>query len=271
LASVFSAGIIAAAEPRPIEAFDDNSFFLAEAYNQERGDVQHAFKAVYANDSRRRGWSFNFEQEWWLFSQDHQIAFSIPFFHLREEGERQRGIGDVQLGYRYQLLDETEQIPAVAPGFSLVFPTGDRDEGTGYGVVGYEWGLAASKKLGQRLAVHANLGLTYLPDARARLDDGSLSPRRSLVSYKLAASTVFALSPAVHLLLEWLGESEAEINDNGKKERDFKTVLSPGIRTALINQGSLQTVLGLGIPIGLNRAADNYGVFLYLSVQHRIF
>ena len=81
--TVFSGVAARAAEPRPIDGFDDNSFLVEEAYNQDRGEVQHTLNAVYSNGFWRQGWSFNFEQEWWLFTQDHQVAFSIPFSHLR--------------------------------------------------------------------------------------------------------------------------------------------------------------------------------------------
>ncbi|MBI4528910.1 MAG: transporter [Deltaproteobacteria bacterium] len=261
-----------AADPRPIDGFSDYSFLLEEAYNQERGELQHTLKAFYSQDFRRRGWSFNFEQEWWLFTQDHQVAFTIPFSHLREEGKRQRGVGDILIEYRYQLTEEGSNIPAIAPQFGLILPTGDRNKGTGNGVVGYEWSVAASKKVASRLALHANLGLTYLPRVRVPLDDDQrLSPKRSLVSYDVGASVVFALSSDIHMLLEWVGEFEEEINDKGKKERDFKASLSPGVRAAVINKHGLQTVVGVGIPIGVNGPADNYGVFLYLSVEHKLF
>ncbi len=270
--TLFSAVTARAAEPRPIDGFSDYSFLLEEAYNQERGEVQHTFKAVRNGDSRHHGWSFNFEQEWWLFTEDHQVAVSIPFSHLREEGEKQRGVGDILIEYRYQLLKEGPNIPAVAPQFSLILPTGNRDKGTGSGVVGYEWSIAASKKVASRLALHANLGLTYFPKVRVPLDDDQrLSPKRSLVSYDVGASVVFALSSDIHMLLEWVGEFEEEINDKGKRERDFKAILSPGIRAAVINRDDLQTVVGVGIPIGVSGPADNYGVLLYFSVEHKLF
>ena len=63
-----------AAEPRPIDGFSDHSFLLEEAYNQDRGEVQHTLNAVYSNDFWRRGWSFNFEQEWWLFTERIRIC-----------------------------------------------------------------------------------------------------------------------------------------------------------------------------------------------------
>jgi len=261
-----------AAEPRPIDGFEDYGFLVDEAYNQGRGEVQHTLNAVYTNDFRSRGWSFNFEQEWWFFTEDHQVAFSIPFSHLREEGETHRGVGDILIGYRYQLLEEGPNIPAVASGFTFILPTGNRDKGTGNGVVGYEWSIAASTKVASRLALHANLGLTYLPKVRVPLDENQrLSPKRSLVSYDVGASVVLALSSNIHMLLEWVGEFEEEINNDGKSERVFKAILSPGIRAAVINRDDLQTVLGVGIPIGVTGPADNYGVFLYFSVEHKLF
>jgi hypothetical protein len=262
-----------AAEPRPIDGISDNSFLLEEAYNQEKGEVQHVFNAVYTDDPRRRGWSFNFTQEWSLFSENHELSYSIPFYRIREEGENQRGIGDILLEYRYQLLKEGADIPALAPKFSLILPTGNRNKGTGNGVVGYEWSIALSKKVASRFALHANLGLTYLPKVRAVLDsdDRQLSPKHSLVSYKLGTSAVLAFSSHVHALLEWVGKFDQEINEQGKKTRDFKAIISPGIRAAVVNLEALQTVIGVGAPIGLNGPADRYGLFLYLSVEHKLF
>jgi hypothetical protein len=120
--------------------------------------------------------------------------------------------------------------------------------------------------------VHANVGLTYLPNVRAPLDNSQrLSPRRSLVSYDLGTSVVLAVSSDFHILLEWLGELENEIDGKGKKERLFKAALSPGIRPAVIDKEGVQTVVGVGVPIGLTSPADDVGVFLYFSVEHKFF
>lgn len=260
-----------AAEPRPIDGISDNSFLVEEAYNQEPGVIQHIFNALYINDFQRSGWSFNFTQEWPVFSQDHQLSYSIPSFHLRDGGEKARGVGDILINYRYQALEEGETLPAFTPRFSLILPTGSRNKGTGNGVVGYQWQLPLSKKVASRLAFHGNLGLTYLPRVRVPLEGGGLSPKRSLVSPNLGASAIFALTPHIHMLLEWVGVFEQSLNDEGKRERTFKATLSPGVRTAVVNQENLQTVIGLGIPIGLTRRSDNYGVFLYLSLEHKLF
>src|SRR5574341_420745 len=99
-ALLFSAAAAGGAEPAiPIDGIADNSFLIEEAYNQEEAVVQHIFNAVYAKDPKRRGWAFNFTQEWPVFSQDHQFSYSIPSYRLREDGEAVRGIGDVLLNY----------------------------------------------------------------------------------------------------------------------------------------------------------------------------
>lgn len=258
---------------RPIDGISDNSFLIEEAYNQEAGVVQHIFSASYSSDSRQRGWSFSFTEEWPLFSENHQISVTIPWTHLRDEGQRQNGINDILVNYRYQALDEDTHGVAFAPRFSLILPTGNRRKGTGDGVVGFQWNLPFSKKVTPNVALHANLGLTYLPSVRLPMDTpgNPLSPRRSLVSYNLGASAIYAASARVNFMLEWVGLSEQDIDGDGKRNREFKSILSPGIRAAVINEKELQSVIGLALPVGLNRPAENYGVFLYLSIEHKLF
>ena len=260
------------AEPKtPIEGIEDNSFLVEEAYNQEEGVVQHIFNAVYSKDPKQRGWAFNLTQEWPVFSQDHQFSYTIPSYHLREDGEAVRGIGDVLLNYRYQLLEEADCLPAFAPRFSLILPTGNRHKGTGDGAVGYQWQLPFSKKFPPQFAVHANFGLTYLPKVRAPLDAGGLSPRRSLVSYNLGASAIFAFTSRFHAMVEWVGNFEESLNGNGKTEHDFIAMISPGVRASVIEKEGLQTVVGVALPIGLTRASNSFGVLLYLSIEHKLF
>jgi len=262
-----------AAEERPIDVIEDNSFLIEEAYNQEPGVIQHISTFAYNNDSRRRGWGFSFTQEWPVFSQDHQFSYTIPTYHFIDGADRVYGVGDILLNYRYQALMEGDAIPAFAPRFSLILPTGNRRTGTGDNVVGYQVNLPISKKLGDRFATHANFGLTYLPHVRALLDAGSgeLSPKRSLVSYNVGASAIYALFPRFHLMLEWVGNFEQSISDIGRTERAFKPTLAPGFRAAVVNENQLQIVVGAAMPVGLNRKADNHGAFLYLSIEHDLF
>ena len=262
---------VASAQQEPIEVIEDNSFLIEEAYNQEPGVVQHIFQAVYSSDPRQRGWAFAFTQEWPIYGQDHQFSYTVLGYHLINEGERQYGVGDTFLNYRYQALEEGPGKPAFAPRFSLIIPTGNRDKGTGNGVVGYQWSLPFSKKVAPRLALHANLGVTYLPHVQSPLDNGQLSPKRSLVSSWVGGSAIYALLPRLHLMLEWLAIIQDNINGAGRPVRTFNPLLSPGFRAAIVNEEDLQIVAGVGVPIGLNRQANNLAGFLYFSVEHKLF
>jgi hypothetical protein len=188
---------------------------VEEAYNQESGVVQHIFNFLYTTGAGQRGWQFSFTQERPVYGLEHQFSYTIPSSHLVDNGQSQNGIGDVMLNYRYQALEEGPGKPAFAPRFSLIVPTGNRDKGTGNGVVGYQWALPFSKKLASRLSAHLDLGLTYLPHVRTLLDDGHLSPKKSLVSYNVNYSAIFALLPRLHFMLEFVHEFEQSINGNG--------------------------------------------------------
>jgi hypothetical protein len=264
------AGVYAADE-KPIDVIEDNSFLIEEAYNQEPGVVQHIFTAAYTKSGRTHGWDFSFTQEWPVFSQDHQFSYTIPSSHLVDEGSRVSGLGDVLLNYRYQLLYEGDSKPAVAPRFSLILPTGNRKKGTGNNVVGYQLNLPVSKKISDQLVLHFNLGATFLPHVKAPMDDNGNSAKKSLTSANIGGSAIYALFPRLHLMLEWVGYFDQSFSDSGKRQRSFLSTLSPGFRTAIVNEDKLQIVTGAAMPIGLNRKSDNLGAFLYLSIEHDLF
>jgi len=264
-------GTVAAADKRPIDVIEDDSFLIEEAYNQEPGVVQHIFTAAYTKSGRTQGWGFNFTQEWPVFSQDHQLSYTIPSFHMRDDGSRESGLGDILLNYRYQLVDEADARPAVAPRFSLILPTGNRKKGTGNNVVGYQLNLPVSKNVSDQIALHFNLGATFMPHVKAPLDTNGNSAKKSLTSANIGGSAIYALFPRFNLMLEWIGNSDQSFSDSGKRQRSFLSTMSPGFRTAIVNQDKLQIVTGAAVPIGLNHKTDNLGAFLYLSIEHGLF
>src|SRR5687768_6106818 len=80
--------------PPPIQ---DNSFLIEEAYNQEAGVVQHISTFETAAEE---GWAYSFTQEWPLFSQRHQLSFTLPVAHVEGAGLDATGLGDVMVNYR---------------------------------------------------------------------------------------------------------------------------------------------------------------------------
>lgn len=269
IAVAFAAGVLIAGAPepreRPVDGFMDNSFLIEEAYNQEPGVVQHIVNAVYSLDRRRgsddRAWDLVFTQEWPLFSQTHQLSFTVPYSFLETGGESHHGVSDVLLHYRLQVYFDERTLTAFAPRFSLILPTGDAGRGLGNGTLGYQGNLPFSTTLSDHVFIHANAGLTWLPDAGP-------SPRRDLLSYNLGASAIYAATTRLHFLMEWTGVWEDRRSESDAVEREFVSVLSPGVRVAFNFRNDSQLVLGAGVPIGLTRAAPDIGVFLYVSFEH---
>jgi hypothetical protein len=247
---------------RPIEAMQDNSFFVEEAYNQEPGVVQHIFTAfgsvnkLRGNDERILDLSFS--QEWPIFSQTHQFSYTIPYLFVDAGGETENGVGDIELNYRLQLFTETESRPAVAPSLSVILPTGDAENGLGNETVGFAFNLPVSKVVSDRWAIHGNAGFTIFPDVQ----------NRDLTAYNLGASVIYAVSPTFNVLLEAVAEWEEEIGELGEKDGSFSAILSPGFRYAVNFPNDSQLVVGLAAPIGLTGDAPDYGVFVYFSFEH---
>jgi hypothetical protein len=246
-------------EWKPLAAgIQDNSFFIEEAYNQERGVVQHILAVPMfweqGGDDRQREITPTFTQEWPLFSQTHQISYSVPFTFLEDDGNSTNGLGDILLNYRLQLFTETRTRPAVAPRVSLILPTGDEDRGLGNGSVGYQFNLPVSKIVADRWTVHLNLGCTFTPDV-----DG-----KDRTSFNVGASVIYAATRDLNFLVEVPVNWDDEVGIG----REGSVIVSPGVRYAINLQGGMQIVLGLAAPIGLTTEAPDYGVFLYLSVEH---
>lgn len=165
-------GSISYAENEPlVKGVQDNACLVEEAYNQEPGVVQH----VACLQRQGRNWSLEFEQEWPLGSETHQFSYSIPYLWLRNEHGRTQGIGDIKLNYRYQAIFETDSLPAFAPRFSAILPTGDRNKELGNRSLGYEILLPFSKVVSDRVALHFNAGSSHISTS-------SGTNRRTIVS-----------------------------------------------------------------------------------------
>jgi hypothetical protein len=259
-------------EAPPQPGISDNSFFIEEAYNQEAGVVQHIQTVLGGFDreggDRTRSLGYTFTQEWPLGGVRHQISYTLPYERLGGDQPSVRGVGDVFLNYRYQVWMEEGRRPAFAPRFSVIFPSGDEDEGLGTGTIGYQVNFPLSKKIGDSLHLHLNAGATRTPGARRDLPSGGRSPATDLVSAHVGFSTILLLRPRFNVLMEFLTASEASIDDAGERERATRTLFSPGARYAINTRGGAQWVLGAAAPFGLSAAEDDWGVLLYLSFEH---
>src|SRR4051794_3624833 len=145
-------------EPRPIQ---DNSFLIEEAYNQERGVVQHINTFIYF--ARTHDWLYTFTQEWPVpHNARHQLSYTLAVLRPGQVG-RGAGLGDTLLNYRYQLLGNGESKVAFAPRLSLIFATGDSRLARSFGGTGIQTSLPLSVVVNKKLVTHWNAGATFVP------------------------------------------------------------------------------------------------------------
>ena len=249
----------------------DNSFFIEEAYNQEAGVVQHIQTFLWAEEREGglvdEALAYAFTQEWPLGGQRHQLSYTIALARLYGDQGHAEGIGDIQIHYRNQLLEESGGRPAFAPRLTLILPTGDDDEGLGAGTVGFQTNLPLSKQL-DGVSFHLNAGATFLPGVKVTLATGGQSPPRDLFFTNFGFSVIPVLSERLHLLFETTAIVEEEIDDVGEREQVSRVLFSPGARYAIDRKDGGQWVLGAAAPIGVSRPENDIGVLVYLSFEH---
>jgi hypothetical protein len=244
------------------KGIQDNSFLVEEAYNQEPGVVQHILTVPVAFVDRASEIMPSFTQEWPIFSQRHQLSYTIPYAFT----ENDHGFADIRLNYRLQALMEGELTPAFAPRLTFVAPAGDADKGFGHDRLGYEMNLPFSKIVSDRWTVHFNAGGSIFPDVKGR----------DLTNYNLGASAIYAVSKDFNLMLESIAGWEEDIVSSfpirpsvaRKIDRTVTALISPGVRYAFNLPHDAQLVVGMAVPIGLTADSPDWGLFFYCSFEH---
>jgi len=215
--------------PAPIR---DNSFLIEEAYNQDRGVVQHI--STYAD--RRDGlWALTLTDEWPMHSVENQMSVGL------ELGDFGTGAttGNLAFNYRRQLLGHPDASVVFSPRVSLLGDLGSAAQVP----FAMQVNLPLTAVVTGSIVTHWNAGVT-LGAGPATVNAG--------------ASAVWLALPWMNVLLEGLytGASGEEPN----------LVVSPGVRWA-INLGAVQVVPGVALPVNLAIPAEDQ-FFLYLSVEH---
>ncbi len=220
---------------KPFEIVD-NSFLVEEAFNQEPRIFQNIFGAT-----RRGGdWQLSFTQEWPVPGIRHQLSYTVGFDTIAGG----KGVSDVYLNYRFQLLEEGGGRPAFAPRISGILPSGRRSAGQGDS--GLQINLPFSKQHNDWY-FHWNGGLTWIPRGE----------REDFVGTAFAGSVVYRLRPMLNLMFE----SVAGLDDARA------LTLSPGIRGGWNLAEDTQLIVGAAAPITRARGETSAGVFGYLSYE----
>jgi hypothetical protein len=240
----------ALAQSRPFAVLD-NSFLVEEAFNQEPGIFQNIF-GIHADAGD--GWEAAFTQEWPVFSQTHQISYTVGA--LGANGSS--GLADLMINYRWQATSESTSSPAFSPRLSIIFATGDAERGFGSGGPGWQINLPFSKQFGDTY-LHWNAGFTHTPSAEIA------GREYNLLTPHVAVSGIWRMRPMFNLMLESLVEWEHSADGDGTR-RETGVTLSPGFRTGW-DVGETQTIFGFAVPIAMSGDATSAGVFGYVSYE----
>ena len=243
------------------EQIQDNSFLIEEAYNQERGVVQHinAFSRIASSGD----WIYTFTQEWPLPSLKHQVSFTLPVQELHSALATSAGVGDVAFNYRYQAIGSGETRVAFSPRLSLLVPTGQSRRGLGTGGVALQVNLPLSWAWGSHLVTHWNAGWTHTYSARNVQGD-----RAGTNALNLGQSLIWLAHPRFNVMLETAYVRAQAVAGERATEPSDALYLSPGIRWAHNFKSGLQIVPGVAFPIGIGPSRGEHGLFAYVSFEH---
>lgn len=253
-----ASGPIAAQGTPPIM---DNSFLMEEAYNQERGVVQHV--SLFTHQREAGTWTYSFTQEWPFRGQRHQLSYTVPVVRQVGPAGADAGIGDVMLNYRLQVAGGEGSRVWVAPRLSAILPTGRWQRGRGDGGLGVQLALPISVTLAPKLVTHFNAGMSLVRKAR-----GGLGDRADLVSFSGGASVIFLATSTFNVMLETIVSNDAAVTGPGTTARNTAVFMNPGVRWAHNFSSGLQIVPGIAYTIGLRDAGTQSGLLLYLSFEH---
>ncbi len=252
-------------------AFEDNSFLLEEAINQEKGIMQY-ISNFYFNNIKGGDFLYSFTQEIPITHLRHQISYTLLYEVLNSPptGTKSNGLGDINLEYNYMVTGKKDWA-MVVPGVTLIIPTGQSGNGHGAGGFGGKLSLALTKRLSHKLVTHFNLGYTYIAQAdRYTLSSSGgrvLAFEKDLQFKNLGASVIWYQSRKFNWLLECTSSYLTNINTDGTLGSSNQITINPGFRFA-IDHNRVQIVPGFSMPsIFTNGKFDRTGVFFYLSFE----
>lgn len=258
LSLVLALPLAAQEKAKEPEGISDNSFLIEEAYNQEKGVVQHIFN--WQRFKAEGNWMGTFTQEWPMGSQTHQFSFTAPYLHIPGTPN---GLGDIALNYRWQVTGGDPKELSFSPRLSLLLPTGDEKKGRGTGALGLQLNLPLSVPVSEKVVTHWNAGVTHIPKAK-----NDLGEKADLGGFNVGASAIWNLHPEFNLMLEWVHTAQDVVAGPGLKIRETATYLNPGFRWAHNFDSGLQIVPGLAYTYGVGSSKGDNAIFLYISFEH---
>jgi hypothetical protein len=244
---------IAAAEaergkPKLIE-----EFLTAEpAYVESKGEFQLGAAIDYRRPAR--DWRAPVLVEFGITDRI-EAEVEASYVSLPGAGSRHRGPGDVELGLHYALRPDVENV-AVTLGADIGLPTGDEAKGLGSGQTDVEFLGIAGVKVGPA-ELHVAGMVEFDDEAEPALNAAVAYPRGDFR---------FTLEGNVLRGAEKTGFVEQDLVEEPGEDTDHENlvvVVTPG----LFHRPSPEIEYGIGVPIGLTKAAPDWGIIARLTIE----
>ncbi len=253
---ILSCCSLAYAQPSRIS---DNSFLIEEAYNQERGVVQHI--VLLDKDWHTKDLGLSFAQEWPLGGQMWQGAYAVS-----ADWEFKEVWLDLQLRYQLWSRDGLAVAPSIAFSTSTAIKEANSQIDNKFRV-----GIPISSELSQRLAFHLNGSIEsygYTQSGVSGAFPSQLGMSYSAYVPELGGSLVYQIKPTLDILVECIYSKTIKIFTEDITETTVEAVISPGFRHAWNFSSGAQMVGGFGLPIGLTDDVPDVSGLFYLSFEH---
>lgn len=213
----------------------------------------------------------------WGFTD--RLEFDLEFGYLRRR-ERVAGsaaltrdeLDDVMLGVRYRLLREGSAPLTLTTGPQIILPS--PSPLSQVDTASFAWDLALARDFGGPVFTLASVNVRLTPHGAA-LPLGSGSSGRFGLETRVDWGAAVGLRPLerdtgagshhdVHLYLEFGGTRTQELAGRPTNE----SLVAPGLRYGFLTRHKVLAEVGLSFPVGLNRAALNWGVIVQLQFEY---
>jgi|GEM_PF-2961636 len=198
------------------------------------------------------------------YGLSERFQLSLETIHISETEvdnhdhlHKASGFGDIEVAVSSLIAAETAYSPQMVVAFRGILPTGDEDEGLGFGEFGWGLGLNASKMVDDRTGIHFSAKFDKVDGAKIK---GS---QMDIEELSLGFSASYAMNDKTILLFEYKSNREKETDSRSHTETITQRYLAPGVLIKLPHHREL----GISIPIGLNDESFAWGAILEYTIE----
>jgi hypothetical protein len=237
---------------RPIEEL----FKTDVVFPQEIGELEVELASVYQNHSGGDTWTIPVSLEYGLTDR-WQVEAEWDSLVQRYPANQSavRGVGDLDIGTQYSFMKVGGSSFHIAPRFSIRVPVGDVNKDLSEGFLKYEPAVILARDFPElhHTQFFTEMGASLAQRVNAPKVTADAEPAAHELNW---GSGFFVLFPHAAATLEFNWDNN-QWNHHGTENEMY---LTPGC----LWRARRNMEIGLGIPVGLNRASDRFEVIAHV-------